>query len=323
MCRAASAGSDRANFSARIDHALTKSHTLRASYQRNGTRSRNLGVGDYDLPARAYSRDTTEDVFRISQSGPVGRNFFSETRFQVRHQTNEFESLIDAPTLQVLDAFTSGGAQIEGGRRGTDFELATDLDYAKGRHSRAGFVLEAGRYRSDDSRNMGGTFTFASLDAYDAGQPTTFTQRSGNPLVEYSQVQFGGYLQDDVRLARSLSMSFVLDDEAQTHTSDYLNFAPRFGTTWSPFKSGSTTIRGGAGVFYEWVRRPDLRADDSRGWDAPDRPGRPEPWFPDPSSVATSLSCRRADIFRTPTSPFRESFAPTSASSRPLANTVG
>ena len=165
-----------------VDHALTKSQTLRASYQRNGTSSRNLGVGDYDLPARAYSRDTAEDVFRVSQSGPVGRNLFNETRFQLRHQTSESSSLTDAPTLQVLDAFTAGGAQIEGGRRGTDIELATDLDYAKGRHSaRAGFLLEAGRYRSDDARNMGGTFTFASLDAYEAGRPTTFTATQREP----------------------------------------------------------------------------------------------------------------------------------------------
>jgi Carboxypeptidase regulatory-like domain len=275
---------DRANFSARVDHALTKSQTLRANYQRNGTSSRNLGVGDYDLPARAYSRDTTEDVFRVSESGPMGRNFFNETRLQVRHQTSESSSLTDAPTLQVLDAFTAGGAQIEGGRRGTDIELATDVDYAKGRHSaRGGFLLEAGRYRSDDSRNMGGTFTFASLDAYEAGRPTTFTQRSGNPLVQYSQVQFGGYIQDDVRMARSLSMSVGLRYEAQTHTDDYLNFAPRFGTTWSPFTSGKTTLRGGVGLFYEWydsqLYEQTLRVDGTHQTDlVVQNPGFPDPF---------------------------------------------
>jgi hypothetical protein len=275
---------DRANFSARVDHALTTSQTLRASYQRNGTRSRNLGVGDFDLPARAYSRDTSEDVFRLSQSGPLGRNFFTETRFQVRRQSNESASLTDAPTLQVLDAFTAGGAQIEGGRSGTDIELATDVDYAKGRHSaRAGFLLEAGRYRSDDSRNMGGTFTFASLDAYVAGRPTTFTQRSGDPLVNYSHVQFGGYVQDDVRVARSLSMSVGLRYEAQTHMDDYLNFAPRFGTTWSPSKSGATTIRGGVGIFFEWydaqLYEQTLRVDGTRQTDlVVQNPGFPNPF---------------------------------------------
>ncbi|WP_410961958.1 hypothetical protein, partial [Salmonella sp. SAL4359] len=84
--------------------------------------------------------------------------------------------LSDAPAVLVLDAFNSGGAQIGGGRTVTDFELASDLDYAKGRHSaRAGFLLEGGRYRSDDVRNFSGTFTFASLEAFEAGLPTTFT----------------------------------------------------------------------------------------------------------------------------------------------------
>jgi hypothetical protein len=275
---------DRANFSARIDHALTKSHTLRASYQRNGTTSSNLGVGDYDLPGRAYSRDTTEDVFRLSQTGPIGRNFFNETRFQWRNQSMAQSSLTDAPTLQVLDAFTSGGAQIEGGRSGTDFELASDFDYARGRHSaRAGFLLEAGRYRSDDSRNMGGTFTFASLEDYEAGRPTTFTQRSGDPLVRYSHVQFGGYIQDDIRVARSLSVSAGLRYEAQTHADDYLNVAPRLGATWSPFKSGKTTFRGGAGIFFEWydaqLYEQTLRVDGTRQTDlVVQNPGFPDPF---------------------------------------------
>jgi hypothetical protein len=38
--------------------------------------------------------------------------------------------------------------------------------------------------------------------------------------------------------------------EAQTHADDYLNVAPRLGATWSPFKSGKTTFRGGAGIFF-------------------------------------------------------------------------
>ncbi len=275
---------DRANFSARVDHALTKSHTLRASYQRNGTRSSNLGVGDFDLPARAYSRDTTEDVFRISQTGPIGRNFFNETRFQWRNQSMAQSSFTDAPTLQVLDAFTAGGAQIEGGRTGTDIEVASDFDYARGRHSaRAGFLFEAGRYRSDDNRNMGGTFTFASLDDYEASRPTTFTQRSGDPLVGYSQVQFGGYIQDDIRVLRSLSVSAGLRYEAQTHTDDYLNLAPRLGGTWSPFKSGKTTFRGGAGIFFEWydaqLYEQTLRVDGTRQTDLViQNPGFPDPF---------------------------------------------
>ena len=277
--------SDRTSFLARVDHALSKSHTLRASYQRNGSLLENLGVGDFDLPSRGYSRELDEDMLRLSASGPFGRSFFSEMRFQARHQSTESRSLTDAPAVLVLDAFNIGGAQVAGARKATDFELATDIDYAKGRHSaRAGFLLEAGRYRSDDVRNYNGTFTFASLDDYEARRPTTFTQRTGDPLVEFSHAQFGWYVQDDLRVARSLSLSFGVRQEMQTHVDDDWNIAPRFGATWSPFKSGKTTLRGGAGIFYDWyeaqVYEQTLRVDGVRQSDlVVQNPGFPNPFL--------------------------------------------
>jgi hypothetical protein len=281
---------DRANFSARLDHALTTSRTLRASYLRSGSELENLGVGDFDLPSRAYSRDVSEDVFRLSLSGPVGRNFYNETRFQSRRQSSSSAALSNAPALMVLDAFNTGGAQVGGGREGTDFEFATDFDYAVGRHSaRAGVLFEGGRYRSDDVRNSGGTFTFASLDEYEAGRPTTFTQRTGDPLVKYGHAQFGWYVQDDVRVARSLTMSFGLRHEVQTHTDDYLNFAPRLGATWSPFKNGSTTLRGGVGIFYDWydaqTYEQTLRVDGTHQVDLVVQ----DPGFPDPFDGADAV----------------------------------
>ena len=118
--------------------------------------------------------------------GPVGKRFFNETRFQTRHQTSVSHSLTDAPALVVLEAFSSGGAQIAGGRNGTDVEFASDVDFATGRHAaRAGVLFEGGRYRSDELRNAGGTFTFASPEDFTAGRPTTYTRRDGDPLVQY------------------------------------------------------------------------------------------------------------------------------------------
>jgi hypothetical protein len=277
--------SERAGFTARLDHGLTASHTLRASYQRNGTETDNLGVGDFDLPERAYSRQTDENVFRLSFTGPMARSFFNESRFQVRSSRMESDSLTNGPALIVLDSFNGGGAQIAGGRRATEIELASDLDFARGRHSaRAGVLFESGWYRSDDVRNTAGTFTFSSLDAFEAGRPTTFTQRSGDPLVELSHVQFGWYAQDDIRVNRGLSVSLGVRHEVQTHLSDWLNIAPRAGATWSPFRSGKTTFRGGVGIFYDWYDAQSyeqtLRVDGSRQTELAIR----NPGFPDPYS---------------------------------------
>jgi hypothetical protein len=71
--------------------------------------------------------------------------------------------------------------------------------------------------------------------------------------------------------------------EAQTHANDYLNFAPRLGATWSPFKSGNTTFRGGAGIFFEWydaqLYEQTLRVDGTRQTDlVVQNPGFPDPF---------------------------------------------
>jgi hypothetical protein len=292
---------DRTNFSARVDHALTKAFSLKATYQRGSVDIDNLGVGDFNLQSRGYSRRTEEDLFRSTVSGPLGRKGFIESRFQARHQTLDSSALTDTPALTVLGAFTSGGAQIGGGRIANDFELATDIDYAHGRHAaRLGVLFEGGRYRSDEVANAGGTFVFPSLDAYLAGRPSTYTRRTGDPLVSYWNVQAGWYAQDDIRLAKSLSLSVGLRQELQTHIDDRFNLAPRAGVTWSPFKSGATTFRAGAGIFYDWydaqTYEQTLRVD---GVHQVDR-AILNPGYPDPSTGGSPVVLPSGRIVQSP-----------------------
>ena len=275
---------DRLNFNGRLDHALNFSHTLRANVQSNGNDQRNLGVGGFELGERSFSRNSEETLLRVSESGPWARNVFGENRLQLRHQTSHSLSDLELPAIRVLDTFTIGGAQQAGGRRATELEWATNVDFTKGRHSfRAGTLVEGGRYRSDARTNYLGTFTFTTLEDYDAGRPASYTQRLGDPLVEFSHWQAGIFIQDDWRARSNLTISGGLRQEVQTHMDDYLNLAPRFGVTWSPFKHGKTTIRGGGGVFYDWldseIYEQTLRVDGRRQQDLViTNPGYPDPF---------------------------------------------
>jgi hypothetical protein len=284
---------DRVNFSARLEHTITPSHTFRAEYQRGTIDQENLGVGDYDLTSRAYAREQRSQVFRAAASGSVGKQAFNELRFQAISRFTGSTPFTTAPTVQVLNAFTDGSAQVGGGRDVLAFELADNLDLSRGRHAmRAGFLLEAARYRSDEVRNPWGTFTFSSLDAYAAGRPATFSQRTGDPLVEYTHVQFGWYLQDDIRARKDLTVSVGLRHEVQSHLGDWRNFSPRGGILWSPFRAGHTTIRAGGGIFHEWydaaVYEQTLRVDGVQQQDLViSNPGYPDPFFgASPSDVA-------------------------------------
>ena len=109
--------SDRINFNGRIDHALTKTHTLRATFQQNQNEQRNLGVGSFDLPERAYTRTSDDSLLRLSESGPWSRNVFARVAASAPLAFDgASSSAIELPTVRVLDAFTAGGAQQDGGR---------------------------------------------------------------------------------------------------------------------------------------------------------------------------------------------------------------
>ncbi len=281
--------SDRLNFNGRVDHGLTKAHTLRGVLQQNHNEQQNLGVGSFDLSDRGYRRTSEDSSFRLSESGPWSRNVFAESRLQLHWLSTAASSIAELPTVRVLDAFTAGGAQQAGGRRSSELEWATNVDWTRGRHAvRAGALVEGGRYRSDSLTNYLGTYTFASLADYDAGRPSTYSRRVGDPLVEYSHWQAGIFVQDDWRARKNLTLSGGLRQEVQTHLSDRWNVGPRAGFTWSPFKNGRTTVRGGGGLFYDWLEadtfEQTLRVDGVRQVDVVVR----NPGYPDPFSGGAS-----------------------------------
>ena len=246
--------SRRLNLDARIEHAVNKTHTARFQFQRNAVLQNNLGVGDFDLAPRGFSQDQTEYIARAADSGVFGKKFFNEVRLQTRWTDTEAKSVSVGRTILVPGSFNDGSAQRFGGRDQFDFELADNVDYALEKHGiRFGVQLEGGHYRSNDSTNAFGTFQFASLADYQAGKPTQFTQRIGDASVSYSQYQAGWYIQDDYRLKKNLTISYGVRQELQTNGPGKFNLAPRFGFVWSPFKKGNVTVRGGSGIFYDWL----------------------------------------------------------------------
>ena len=274
---------DRASINARFDQAFGDGHLLRFSYQRTANEMRNQGVGSYDLIGRAYATTFAENVFRMSENGAIGRRGFGESRLQVRWSDSTAESAIEAQTVRVLDAFTSGGAQRRGGSRAVDVEAASDLDYVRGAHSmRMGLLVEGGRYRSNDEVNYFGTYTFASLDDFNAGRASNYSRRSGDPAIEYSNLQMGAYWQDDYRVRKSMLLSYGVRYEGQTLVGDWNNVSPRATLTWSPFKSGRTNFRAGTGWFSDWmassIYEQTLRVDGLRQREV----NIINPAFPDP-----------------------------------------
>jgi hypothetical protein len=271
-----------------VDYAVTLDQTLRFGYNLSRFTNENLGVGGYDEPERAYSNENSTHNIRVQHFGPVGRRAFSRSRLQLFIADSKSVSATEAPTIRVNDFFTSGGAQLAGGEHSKRLNFASDLDYVRGRQSwRGGVVLDGGWYRSDGSANYLGTYTFDNMDAYLANRPSNYSRRIGDPNLSFRNVQFGAYIQDDIRPRKNLTLSPGVRYEAQSHVGGTANIGPRFGVTWAPTASGQTTLRASTGIFYDWLPtgtyEQSLRLDGVRQLEL----NVVNPSYPDPGGLGT------------------------------------
>ncbi|MEO5740742.1 MAG: carboxypeptidase regulatory-like domain-containing protein [Vicinamibacterales bacterium] len=239
---------------ANFDWAATRDQTLRFSFNRGAFVNKNQGIGGYDEPERAFTSENQNNTFRAQEVGPLGRRFFTNTRLNVGWTDSERRSSVEKPTVRILDAQTLGGAQKAGGRQSRDVNFASDLDYVRGIHSvRVGTAIDLNWFRSDEADNYLGTYTFESIEAFEAGRPRSYTRRIGEPNVNYLNVQSALYVQDDIRIRRNLSVTPGVRVETQNHISGVVA-GPRVGATWAPFKDGKTTLRASWGIFYDWLQ---------------------------------------------------------------------
>jgi hypothetical protein len=242
------------NVNSLFDYALTRDQTLRFGYSQNNNSRRNVGIGAYDLPERAFTSTNNRYTFRALEAGPIGRRFFINSRGTMSWMDFGSHSATEAPTIIVQDAFTSGGAQQAGRVHGRNLTLASDLDYVRGIHSwRGGVQMYADWYRANLNNNYLGTYIFSSLAAYEAGTPILYTRSTGDPTLNFFHARLGAYFQDDIRVKKGLTLSPGLRYSYQTRVGDPAAFEPRVGITWAPTTSGNTTLRASGGIFHGWL----------------------------------------------------------------------
>jgi len=147
--------------SARLDAQVGK-HTLTARYAFLESRHERAGIGGFSLPERAYRSSHRQDTFHLIETLLLSDRVVNETRVLYDRERDRREGDNSVPTIQVLEAFTSGGSSIGLAHNDEDrIEVHNVTTWSQGSHSvRAGVRLRGARVDDFADANFGGTVTF-------------------------------------------------------------------------------------------------------------------------------------------------------------------
>jgi hypothetical protein len=287
----------------RLDFDLTPKNTLTLSYKFKNNSQQNQGVGAFNFAERATDFSIHENEVKVFERAFFSATFLNELHFAFKDEPQQTISVSDQPANIVLGAFSSGGAQINLHRQERAFTIQDAATFIKGKHSlRFGTGARPRSFQITDTSNFGGTFTFASLTAFQSGQPEVFTMNQGNPRVSFTQNEYYSFSQDEIQVRQNLSLSLGLRYEWQSNVPDHNNLAPRVAIAFSPH-GGQMVLRGGFGIFYdrqpEIMRQQTLLHDGAQGHQiVVENPGYPVPY--DPASPPPPSLLRTATDIRTP-----------------------
>jgi hypothetical protein len=257
-------------------------HTLNFYVGYNNEVSKNQGIGGFTLPERASHSDWHAWNVELTQFSVLSTRTIVEGRLQTNRNQGESIPASSAERINVLDAFSGGGAQNAGVDNQHNYNFSSRL-------TRLGESLTVktgieGVYRSKRSystNNFGGTYTFSSLADYLAGRPLTYRVTQGNPEVETTQLEASVYVQGDFTITQQIAVLAGLRYDAQTNLDDRNNLAPRAAIAYSPGQA--TVIRGGGGLYYQRLNfgmvENQRRFDGTRQYEIViDNPTYPDPF---------------------------------------------
>ncbi|MGH9844977.1 MAG: TonB-dependent receptor domain-containing protein, partial [Blastocatellia bacterium] len=237
-------------FSARIDHRLTRSNNLfgRYSFTQDNQQAPCSGGGAVCIPGYPLSAITRAQSLSLVDTHVFTTRLVNELRVGFNRQTLPRIALTSKakggrnvgaelgipglpasqdpndwgfPTLSITGFGTIGDAGYQT-RAGTTYDLSDIIDYTAGRHSiragfemrRMGFNAQIGRAR--DALSFDGRFTGNAFADFLLGFPSQ-TQRNAEDFPRYRRINsYNWFVQDDLKVRDNLTLNLGLRYEFNT-----------------------------------------------------------------------------------------------------------
>jgi hypothetical protein len=248
------------NVLSKVDHQLSGSDQLTIRYALYDVAASNArGAGTLNAPSGSTGLDDTDQSIAVWNVWTLSPDTVNETRAQIlRSDLKAFSTDLIGPQVIISGVATFGTfSSSPTSRRNTLVQVVNNLSHHAGAHALRGgvdFVF------NDDTitflRAFRGSYTFASLANFLAGNYSGYAQTFGNPVVRQRNPNVGFYAQDEWRLASTLTLNLGVRYDLQfleSVNTDTNNVSPRVGLAWVPGGSQGLVVRGGVGMFFDRV----------------------------------------------------------------------
>ncbi len=160
------------------------------------------------------------------------------------------------------------------------YDLIDQVSYLRGQHAfKFGGELRRDLVHQATYRGGRGRVKFADLESFLSGTPLNAGFLAGDPTRNISQWLYSGYMQDDWRITKRVTLNLGLRYEYQAvpteahnlfgnwepsvgfeqvgknigsiYKGDGKNFSPRLGIAWDVTGKGTTVVRAGGSIVYD------------------------------------------------------------------------
>ncbi len=249
---------------------------------------------DTNLPGFGASTTATPRDLTVSYTAAITNNLINNFRFGFGRVNQSFDvnsPFPEGPEVIFADGTSNFGINniIPQGRTQNTFQYADTVSWTRGRHTLK-WGVDINRYQAPSffDAEAQGIIVFGSIADFQAGNPLEYQQFIGNTHLHNFATDAFGFVQDDFRLTRTLTLNLgfrlessggVSEGSGQLSNLDPNNTtpigalgtgplggvdlggvafhrnwnpAPRVGFAWNPM-NGKLVVRGGYGIAYDFI----------------------------------------------------------------------
>ena len=282
---------DAIQFVLKVDHHFSAAHVLSLRYFHSTGSFVARAPGQNSLPGFDTDIHSALRNVNITDSYSLSSRTVNELHMAYGYASalSLPQSDLSSPRFQILGLVNFGALPSNpSGRTYNVYQVSDALSHIRGSHVlKAGVDVRKIQDNSLSAQNALGVFTFATLNGFLAGQPSSWTQLFCNTQRGFRTGLYGFFFQDDWKVTPTLTLNMGFRWEIQGALSEAhglssvldpmtlgsigaagpgplgsfrvgnlavesnpFNMAPRLGFAWNP-RNGNFVLRGGYGIFWD------------------------------------------------------------------------